>query len=118
MGLDKLIKRSVATASRLTRSLQVLVAHTPAATVASDGTMTGAATVNRRALVEQNVRRFQVEGVVVVSRAKITFLENVSIAESDRLVLPDGFTGPILAVEKMLAPGGGGYVTTVWLGAR
>lgn len=110
MGLDAILSHPMSTAKDITRDQQVDVVHRPA--------RAPGAAIDRRAIVDQVVRRFQgADSVERLSRARVTFLDDVSIRESDSLVLPDGTTGPILQVERLLAPVGGGFFVVVWLGA-
>lgn len=118
MALDSLVRNAVAMAKRIAAPLLVPVTHQPMTTL-SDGTVVAnGAKRSYQAVVEDKVRRFQHQGVEVNSKSKISFLEHVAVAEPDRLVLPDGSTGPIYAVDRPpLDPKtGGGYVTIVWLG--
>lgn len=50
------------------------------------------------------------------ARAKVTFLFNVTIGTEDKLVMPDGTTGPILDIKGLQDPASGRYLTEVWLG--
>jgi hypothetical protein len=128
MALDALIRSAVATANRATASLQATVTHE--AWIASDsfGAPVFATAVQRQALVEyrQQLRRAN-DGQEVMQRARVTFVEPVSangaadrrepIDPRDRIVLPDGTTGPILDVAGMADPSTGApYALEVALG--
>lgn len=117
MGFERLVNQAVRTAKRLTLSLQVSVTLVGARTVVGDGTVTTSTRTTRQAVVEYRSKRLVVEGVEVVATAKVTFLEDVTVGTADRIALPDGDERAVLAVQKLLAPGGGGYLTEVWLGA-
>lgn len=118
-GFADIVRNGVRIANRLTGTLQVDIRHQRRTTL-SDGTPVAAGSVvTRSGLVEYKTRRFQGrDGIERTSRAKLTFLSDVTIDEPDLVTLPDGTTGPILSVEKPpLDPAGGGYLTIVWLGA-
>jgi hypothetical protein len=68
--------------------------------------------------VEARQQRFQVNGVEVVSRDTVTFLQPAVVAPGDQLEFPDGRVGPVLAVEGLMDPAakGKGYYAIAWVG--
>lgn len=128
MALDTLIRRGVATADRLTASLQPEVTHEAWTGQSVSGAATYAAGVNRSALIEQKQRLHRAgNGREVVTKAKITILRPVApngaagrtepIDARDRFTLPDGSTGPIVDIEGFTDAGTGlPYFAEVWLG--
>ena len=120
MSLLDVIRGGVAIANRVTAPLQALVSHA-AASLSTDGysTRTWAAPVMRPAIIDWKQAQVRtLAGELTVSRATITFLDpTVDIDEYDRLILPDGTTGPILDMSGFIDAGTGQPVcTTVFLG--
>jgi hypothetical protein len=118
MGLGGLVRSGIALANSITGTLQVDVIHHPWIGSLSDGMASyGLATV-RRAIVEakqEQVRTFT--GEEATSRAMVTIIGPVEdngaagrrepIDPRDRLILPDGTTGPILDVQGLVDAGTG-----------
>jgi len=120
MALDDIVRSAVGIANRQTAGLQGTVTHRIRTVDARGGTAT-ASTKKRKGLIEDRTRRFQKDGVEVVSRTKLTFLSAVPVGDNDEFVLPSGETVVVLQVDKLVDPkasGGGGYLTEVWLGAN
>jgi hypothetical protein len=117
MGLDRLVRNAVATAKRVTGSLLVEVT-VKRRTTDGGGNLEGENRKKYPALVEQRVKRFQVDGVEVASRAKVTFLEHVDVEHPDVLILPGGRVCPILSVEQLFDHGrpGKGFFTQLYVG--
>jgi hypothetical protein len=129
MALDSLVRSGIALAKSITASLQAEVEHTPWVGNDDYGTNSGAGTPTMRpALVEMRQRlRRDATGKEVMQRATVTFLGPVPpngatgrrepIDPRDRIVLPDGTTGPILDVSGLADPSTSGhYMLTVALG--
>jgi hypothetical protein len=128
MGLDTLVRGTVATANRVTSSLQVTVMHR--AWIGRDVNTKPryGDPIARKALVERKQRWFRSpSGENVQSRTYIAFLEPIPangadtrqepIDGRDVLTLPDGTTGPILDVSGFMDPGTGApYYAEVYLG--
>jgi hypothetical protein len=115
MALDSLVRGAVAIASSATASLQVTVAHS--AWIANDeyGAPQYATPVNRQAIVEYRQRlRHLRDGQEVMQRAVAFLLEPVEpngasgrrepIDPRDKIVLPDGTTGPLYDVAGLADP--------------
>jgi len=127
VNLDSLVRAGVAAAAELTASLQVNVLHAAWIKTQSQGPEY-TAFITRRALVEQKSSLLRsTTNEAVVSRAKITLLDPVPrngadgrrepVDPRDKFVLPDGTTGPILAVNGLLDPVTGlPYLIEVYLG--
>ncbi len=117
MSLADTIRTGVAVASRVTTDLQVTVAHSAPSGRDLYGKPTYGAAVNRDAVVSYEQRAItDKDGQQRISQAQVLFLANVTVAEDDKLVLPNGSTGPILRITQPADPAGGGYLTQVWLG--
>lgn len=129
MGLDDIVRSGVALADSITLSLQPLVSLEAWTGQDAYGQQTYAAAVSIRALVEQKVSqiRSRLTGEMVMTTAKVSFLRPVApngaagraepVDTRDRITLPDGFTGPIVAVNSFTDPTTSrGYLTEVYLG--
>lgn len=115
--LARVVRRVVALADRVTASLQVSVTHEAyAGQDAFRKPSYGTATI-RKAIVETTTRKVMAsDGHERVATASVTFPRDVAVDVRDRLTLPSGSRAPILKVERVEDPGGGGYVTRVWVG--
>lgn len=121
MDLSALIRSSVQFADRLTTSLQVKVGIEPFISLDEHVIPTYGAPVSPTpiGIVTETTKTFvQTNGDVVVATAKITFPRNQAVQVKDRITLPDGSQGPVLAVKSPLDPAGGGYTTEVWIGKQ
>lgn len=118
MGFDALVRNGVAMADRLTTDLQASVTHQSWTGYTDEGVPSYATAVTRKALVDWKQKQVRtLAGTVTVSRAEVTFLRPVVVDEKDRIVLPDGTTGPILDMAGFVDPATGvGYTTAVFLG--
>lgn len=120
MSLRDTVKSGIAIANKLTKPLQATVLHWSFVSESVDGTpvFLTASPVSRTALVE--MKQFQVKtstGEVVAARAKVTFLSPIVVNTRDQIILPDGSTGPILAVTGLADPiTGVPYMPEVFLG--
>jgi hypothetical protein len=117
MGLDALVRSGVAMAKSLTASLQPTVSHAAYVSRNEYGVPTYATAVDRPALVEVKSRWLRrTDGSELVARATVTILENVTVTPLDKIMLPDGSTGPILDVQGLADPAGGLFYVQVFLG--
>lgn len=116
MGLADTIRAAVATANAITGDLQVVVKHSAWVGVDGFSKPSFAKAVERPALVEFNQRMVrQVNGQEVLQVARVMFLEPIHpngadgrrepIDPRDKIVLPNGFVGPILEVSGFVDSG-------------
>jgi len=114
-GFADIVRSGVAIAQTLTQSLQVEVEHFPWVDSDSHGAPVFGYSLKRSAIVEYKQSAVRnVQGETVLSRAKITILYPLTpngatgrrepIDSRDRLVLPDGTSGPIVAVNNLVDP--------------
>lgn len=99
MGLGGLVRKAVALADVLTGGadgLQATVSHYAWLSQDETGKPTYRTAVARTALVTYETRQVRLlGGTVVQTRATILFPRPVVIDERDKILLPDGTTGPI-----------------------
>ncbi len=116
MSLLDTVRAGIATAATLTRPLQGNVTHTPWTGQDWDGAQTYGTPVLRKALVDLTHKlRKTDEGKLVMTVAVVTFLDVIPdngasgrtepIDVRDKIVLPDGTTGPLVR--------GGGFMDAV-----
>lgn len=114
-GLADVVRAGVAAAHTITQSLQADVSLARYTGQDAFGAVTYAAAADYPALVEYKVRLHETaSGKLVQTRAKVTFLTVIPpngaanrtepIDSRDRIVLPDGTTGPIVDVEGLVNP--------------
>jgi hypothetical protein len=128
MGLDAIVRSAVATANRITGSLQTTVTHEAWTGKDVYNAPSFAAGVARPALVEwmPELQRGASEEQVR-AKAKLTFLEPIAangatgrrepIDPRDRLTLANGYIGPILRVSGLEDPTTTRpYLLEVWIG--
>lgn len=120
-SLADLVRNAVATADILISSLQVVVSHSHYSGQDAYGSVTYLPSVPRRAVVDMSSQQLRTSsGELVRVKARVTFTQplNPPVDSRDRIILPDGSTGPIVNVE-------GGVVdpltnrpfeTEVWIG--
>jgi len=126
MALDATIRRAVAIASGKTASLQATVIHSAwigsdadGAAIHADGIGGHPPSIARQALVEMKQRQLRLPGgQEVTQNALVTFIGPVlpngaadrrePIDPRDKLVLPSGYTGPVLDVSGLTDPSTGG----------
>jgi hypothetical protein len=77
--------------------------------------------ISRQAIVEFDAEGITLaDGTVTASRAKLTFIEPVSVKDRDKFIIPDGAGGVMsvntLSVKAVLDEKGIPYITEVWLG--
>lgn len=116
MGLQDIVRSGVALAHGVTDSLQDTVQHYPWTGHDKFGKPTYGAAVVRKGLVEYRAElRRNPNGQETMQRAVVTFLTPITangaagrqepIDLRDKLVLPDGTTGPILDIQGLNDPG-------------
>lgn len=129
MGLADVVRGAVATANTVTRDLQASVTHFAWTSQSDTGAPVYASGVSRKAIVEMKQRLMRTAGgQEIVARAKVTFLElpaangaanrREPIDPRDKILLPDGTTGPILDVAGLVdaeSTAGRSFFAEVWL---
>ena len=127
-GFADILRAGIATANSVTATLQATVQHYAWISDDGFGTNSYAAAVPRQAIVEEKQRLIrQGDGQYMLSRAKVTFIFPIPangaakrqepIDPRDKIVLPDGTTGPIIDIEGVVDPDTGKpYISEVWLG--
>lgn len=106
-GFNDLVRDLVAVADTLTGSLQTNVTHYAwsEASVDASGKVAWGSGTSRAALVENvNTLVRNQQGELVTASTKVTFLRPVTIDVRDKIVLPDGKTGPIARISGMINP--------------
>lgn len=118
MGLLDTVRAGVDLANRLTTDLQATVTHK--VFVSSGGAGKSVYTdVPRKALVTRKQRLVRSSsGDMSMSQAQVVFLDpGVVVKELDKIVLPDGTSGPILNTDGFVDAGTGKPILTqVYLG--
>lgn len=116
MGLADIIRSGIAIADTVTKGAQVDVTHYPWESQTGFGVITFGAAVTRKAIVDMTRKqRMTATGTLVNTVATVTFLETVApngaagrrepIDPRDKIVLPDGTTGPIFdAPDSVVDP--------------
>jgi hypothetical protein len=118
MGLSSLVRAGVALAHSITNAsggLQGDVVHHAWTANAAGGAPTWGTSTTRRALIEKEEQLLRLPGgKEVLQRAKVTFLHPITangaanrhepIDPRDKIVLPDGTTGPILLIKGLVDP--------------
>lgn len=105
MGLDDLVRSTVALASSVTRDLQVEVLYEAFQSADATDKPTYGSAVKKLAVVEKSQRMVRTTtGEEKVSRASVTFLVPFAINPRDRITLPDGMTAPILEIKGVYDP--------------
>lgn len=131
MAFDATARNSIATADKLTKSLQVPVVHRRWIGQDDTGKSIFAASVSPMAIVEKKQRTIRLSSTEeTVSAAELTFLAPLTpytptvagrqdpIDDRDMFTLPDGTTGPILRQAGGLfdPKTSRTYMAQVWLG--
>ncbi len=128
MSLAGTIRSAVATADKVTKSLQENVAHRAWVSADMMGKMTFDPPISRKAIVEQAIKERRLpDGRLVMTSAKITFLEVIlpngaakrqePVDPRDRITLADGTSGPILNITGLRDPEKSRpYLLEIWLG--
>ena len=115
MDLSYLIRTGIQLASSVTRSTQVPVVHHPWTGQDVEGAATYGDPVTRYAVVEYKTKQFPTGSAQLqLVRAVIFFMDQIEangaegriepLDTRDKLVLPDGTTGPILSVDGVADP--------------
>lgn len=105
MGLDDLVRSTVALASSITRDLQVDVTYEAFDSANATNQPTYDSAVTKRAVVEKKARMVRTTtGEEKLSQASVTFLVPFALDLRDRITLPDGTTAPILNVKGVYDP--------------
>lgn len=128
MSFADILRNGIALARGITLPLHVTVTRKAWTGQTFDGVPTYA-TTTPKALVEFKQSRVRTkEGVEVISRAYVAFLEELPATAAaeprenpvdtrDIIILPDGSTGPILAVDGFLDGGTGvPFYSQIFLG--
>lgn len=121
LDLSDIVRCAVAEADCITASLQVAIQIEPFVSLDKHVKPTYAAPVSPTptGIVSKTTKTFpQKNGDVIVATALITFPRNQTVKVEDRITLPDGSVGQVLAVRSPLDPAGGGYITDVWIGKQ
>lgn len=120
MALIDVLRSGVATADKVTKSVQPTVRHSAYKPAQQDGEGYAGppSYVSRAAVVERKERLIRTaSGEYVMSKHKITFVGAVEVDTRDRILLPDGTSGPILEVASFPDAGTGSVlITEVWQG--
>ena len=119
MGFLNTVRAGIALANKLTADLQCTVMVSSVTSISGSGTKVYGAAVPRQALVDWKQKQVRTAtGILTVSRAEVTFLDpTVVIDDTDKIVLPDGTTGPILDMSGFIdRETGNPVLTQVWLG--
>jgi len=130
MGLANIVRNAVATADTITKDLQATVTHYAWTGQNDTAAPTYGSGVSRKAIVEMKQRLVRKpNGDEIVARARVMFLalptangasgRREPIDPRDKIVLPDGTTGPILDVTGLVdaeSTTGRSYFAEVWLG--
>ncbi len=115
MGYDTTVRDGVATADSITTSLQVNIRHYAWIGANDRGGPLYASPVTIKAIVDMRPRlRRTSDGTEVMQRCQVTIPRPIRpngaagrrepIDPRDKIVLPDGFTGPILDIEGPVDP--------------
>lgn len=127
MGLGAIISSAVEAVRAATESDQVDVVHRPQQEADALGAGTSEGPLVRQALVQEGERIHHLDdGRQVTTHARIVFFPAADgeappeIGPFDELVLPSGYTGPIVEIPegpRLTNPATGApYSRTVWLG--
>lgn len=104
MSLMDIVNSGVAIANSVTTDLQATVSYEKYLSTDGAGKKTYMAPVSIKALVEKKQRQVRSgDGQLSMCRAMVTILEpTVIVSVFDRLILPDGTTGPILDASGLI----------------
>lgn len=131
LALDNIIRNAVSVADDITKSLQPGISHSAWTGQDVHGTPTYATPVNIDCIVEYKIRdKLQSStGRVIQSQALVTIIGPVvangaagrlePIDPRDKIVLPNGQTGPIIDIEGIVDPDTNRpYMFQVWIGSQ
>lgn len=127
MSLLDTVRSAVKIADGITKPLQPTVKYYKAVVDTTGyGAYTHPSFVSLPAIVEWKQQQVRTrEGILSTSRSKVMFLDlpklfsvtGGNIGDHDKIVLPDGTTGPILALDGFMDAGNGQAIpTTVYIG--
>ena len=127
MGLLDVVRSGVKIAHGITKDLQASVSFERCTGNDGYGTLTYAAAVSLRALVDWTQKPVRTaQGIMTTTRATVTLLDvtalsaataGLGIQDEDRITLPDGTTGPILDIGGFIDRGTSEpFATEVMLG--
>lgn len=125
----EILHSSVELLKNLLPGVQPTVTYYPIISQTGEGKKTYGSPLTLRCLVNRTYRVFTINGQVITVAATLQFLEDVPINGAagrrepidprDKIILPDGFTGPIIdAPGETLDENGKGFTQLVMLGAR
>lgn len=115
MGYDALVRKGVSIIDDQTKDLQVSVDHSAWVGSGIYAEPVYATAISRMAIVEfKQVMRRTVDGREILQKATVTFPRPIPsngtaerrepIDPRDKIVLPNGYTGPILDVDGVIDP--------------
>lgn len=118
MSLASIVRSGVALADRLTASLHVQVVHYTRTSTDGYGKPEYDGGTARMAIVESVAANLRTTaGDVITPKTKVTFPRPVAVSNLDKIVLPDGTTGPILDIVGLVDPATNAvYMVEVLLG--
>lgn len=113
MSLASIVRSGVATANKITGSLQGVVTIKQWTGQTAFGDATYGKTLKIPAIIEQGEKQFEMQnGTSIVTKATVTFLQPVPVNGAagrvepidgrDKLTLPDGTTGPTMVGAPMI----------------
>lgn len=129
MAFDSLIRSVLSTADKLTSSLQGVVVHY--AWIGKDiaGNPTYATPVSLKGVINLSSKQWNVNGKVITVQASVTFPRPIKangasgriepIDLRDKIILPNGLTGPIIYSPNSIVDRstGMGYMVEIGIGA-
>lgn len=118
MGLDTLVRKGVAIAQKVTKTLQVpITITTPTEDFEGRATATTRTTVTGFVERRKQLRR-DPDGRMVECDERVLLLGDVTVALTATLADDEGALGPVLYVGGFRDPQAGTYYTEVWCGTR
>jgi hypothetical protein len=115
-----LIGQLVALGNQLTQSLGAAATVTYIAAATTDGAgkeIAPSVPRQRPAIVNKSQKVIKTaSGELVMSTAYVAFLDPAPVSEYDKIILPDGSTGPILQVTAFFDGSNGPILSEVYLG--
>lgn len=119
MGLASTVRAALAGAKTAIGDLAATVTHEPYSHQNADAEDQYGASVSREGVIALETKAINLGDRVVLSTARITFVEPVAVNLRDRFTLPDGTTAPCIAVRGVVDSGNASglmFATTVILG--
>lgn len=116
--MDAIIRNALVTANNVTSSLQTSSIQLHRKSASGTWGDTYAAPVTVSAIYEKKSKLVQTpSGQMVEAKSEITILSPIDIDYDDKIVGPQGETGPILRIEGLIDPSTNRpYMVQVWLG--